>query len=185
MSIRGSDFSFRVFRVFRGSTHSCTFVSIRGSGSLSCISCVSWFNPFVYIRVHLWFCFFFSCISCVSWFNPFVYIRVHSWFCFFFSCISCPFVVLFFLFVYFVCFVVQSIRADSWFLDQFQRKIFQEMLEATCFPRICSNNYSWRSNLIGKISVGLHLFLVCLQQVVQHSITLNPRSLYEEDIHPD
>ena len=160
MSIRGSDFSFRVFRVFRGSTHSCTFVSIRGSGSLSCISCVSWFNPFVYIRVH-------------------------SWFCFFFSCISCPFVVLFFLFVYFVCFVVQSIRADSWFLDQFQRKIFQEMLEATCFPRICSNNYSWRSNLIGKISVGLHLFLVCLQQVVQHSITLNPRSLYEEDIHPD
>ena len=38
----------------------------------------------------------------------FVYIRVHSWF--------------WVLFVYFVCFVVQSIRAHSWLLDQFQRK---------------------------------------------------------------
>ena len=71
---------------------------------------------FVSIRVHSWFCIFFSCISCVSWFNPFVYIRVHSWFWFFFSCVSCPFVVLVFLFVYFVCFVFKPfapIRGSS------------------------------------------------------------------------
>ena len=49
---------------------------------------------------------------------PFVPIRGSG----FFSCISCPFVVLYFLFVYFVCFVVQSIRVHSWFLDQFQKK---------------------------------------------------------------
>ena len=33
VSIRGSVFSFRVFRVFRGSTHSRPFVSIRGSST--------------------------------------------------------------------------------------------------------------------------------------------------------
>ena len=35
--------------------HSCPFVSIRDSRFFSCISCVSWFNPFVSIRVHSWF----------------------------------------------------------------------------------------------------------------------------------
>ena len=94
-----------IFVPIRGSIHSCPFVSIRGSGFFSCISCVSWFNPFVPIRDHSWFCIFFSCISCVSWFNPFVTIRgsIHS----------CPFVVLDFPFVYFVCFVVQPIRVHS------------------------------------------------------------------------
>ena len=77
--IRGSVFSFRVFRVFRGSTHSRRFVVQT-------------------IRVH-----------------------------------SCPFVILVFLFVYFVCFVVQSIRAHSWLLVQFQRKKFKKQAASDVF----------------------------------------------------
>ena len=102
--------------------HSCPFVPIRGSEFFfSCISCVSWFNPFAPIRGSKSLSCP-SCLSCVPTHScPFVAIRVHSWFkqfvsirgSEFFSCISCPFVVLFFLFVYFVCFVVQSIRAHS------------------------------------------------------------------------
>ena len=64
--------------------HSCPFVVPE---FFSCISCVSWFFGF----------------PCLSWFlPPATAIRVHS----------CPFVVLSF-FVYFVCFVVQSIRGSS------------------------------------------------------------------------
>ena len=157
VSIRGSGFSFRVFRVFRGSTHSRPFVSIRGS--------VFSFRVFRVFRgsTH-------SCQFVVQ------SIRVHS----------CPFVVLdsFSVFRVFRG-STQPIRAHSWFLDRFQRKFFHEMLETTCFPWICSYNYCWRLNLIGKIFVDRNLFLVCLQQVVQHSTTPSPRNPYEEDIHPD
>ena len=40
--------------------HSCPFVVL---------------GSFRVFRAHSWFCFFFSCISCVSWFNPFAPIR--------------------------------------------------------------------------------------------------------------
>ena len=55
--------------------HSCPFVSIRGSNN-SCPFVV--LNSFRVFRAHSWFCFFFSCISCVSWFNPFAPIRGSS-----------------------------------------------------------------------------------------------------------
>ena len=78
------------FRVFRAHSWFCFF--------FSCISCGSWFNPFVPFRANSWFNPFVS-IRVHSWFNPFVPIRVHSWF--------------WVLFVYFVCFVVQAIRGHS------------------------------------------------------------------------
>ena len=98
--IRGSEFSFRVFRVFRGSIHSRPFVYIRGSefpfrvfrvfrGSIH--SCP--FVSIVYIRGSIYSCTFVSIRG-----SEFSF-RVHS----------CPF-------------VVQTIRAHSWLLVQFQKK---------------------------------------------------------------
>ena len=71
VSIRGSEFSFRVFRVFRGSIHSRPFVVLSPFRALRA------FRVFPLIRVHSWPFVpirgseSFSCISCVTWF--------HSW----------------------------------------------------------------------------------------------------------